>query len=177
MSPYRTRHVQKATVRSSKSSVVSWLAGRSAASLQVPLVVTRLRPRRGGCSASAAQPAGRWPLTRPVGLWRVPEVCGLCPQWDGGCSARSAARRRVAAAQPAGLAPPQRRARAGRGRERRGRVHLAEPVCTVARRARRRATLDLAQGGVPHPGVTAMASIAPRPLLCYPYVHPGLKPS
>jgi hypothetical protein len=65
-------------------------------------------------------------------------------------------RRRVSHATGRALSLPRRRARAGRGREHRWRVHLAEPVRTVARRARWRATLGQVEGDVPHPDVTAM---------------------
>ena len=49
----------------------------------------------------------------------------------------------------------------------------AEPVHTVARHAACRATMDVAQGGVPHPVSRQCPPIAHGSLLCYPYVHPG----
>ena len=72
-------------------------------------------------------------------------------------------RQRVSQATGHTLASPRRPTRAGRGRERRGRGHLAEPVRTVARHARRRATLGHVQSGVPHPGIASL----------YPPSRPG----
>ena len=37
--------------------------------------------------SDAAALAYLWPRPRPVGPWLAPEVCGLCPQWGGGCCA------------------------------------------------------------------------------------------
>jgi len=62
----------------------------------------------------------------------------------------------VSQATERALAAPRRRARAGGGRERRWRGHLAEPVRTVARRARRRSTQGHVQVGVPHHRVAVM---------------------
>jgi hypothetical protein len=55
------------------------LAGRKQEGLRhsrCPLVVTRRRSRTCGCSASAAQPAGRCALTPAGGLWRRPPLAG-----------------------------------------------------------------------------------------------------
>jgi len=98
MGPYRTRHGQKAAVRSRKSCVVRGLAGPLAASLLVPLVVTRLRPRRGGrsrgqrgCGCCASSAASR--------MWRLPAAVG-CAR-----SARSGDVAAYAASMPGPAAP------------------------------------------------------------------------
>src|SRR5712691_5183633 len=62
-------HIEN-TTRSSNSCIVRGFAGPLAASLQVPLVVTRLRPRTCGCAAPLCSQGG----------------CGLRPQWGCGCS-------------------------------------------------------------------------------------------
>jgi hypothetical protein len=91
-------------------------------------------------------------------------------------------RRRGARTMGRALASPQRRrARAGRSKERRWRGHRAEPVRTVTRRARWRATLCQVEGGMPHPGLRAWTphrAQAP-PMLplhpswtCSPHDHP-----
>ena len=77
---------------------------------------------------------------------------GRAGQSLAGTRKRGTGRRaRVAPAPGRARASPHRRTRAGRGRERPWRGHRAAPGRPVARRARCRATLGVAQGGAPHP--------------------------